>query len=940
VSVTDKGYSETVQLIEKAVQEKAETLDLSFKRLQALPPEIIQLQGCLKFLDLRNNKLQTLPPEIGQLTSLTALNCIDNSLKQLPSEIGKLSHLKRLHLAYNQIENLPPEFGNLTRLTELYLSHNRLSSLPAEFGNLAQLERLSLSNNYLLELPIEIRKLVHLTWLDINSNNLKILPMEIGELRQLSDFNISNNLLESLPVSIGNLSQLIELNISENKLSDLPIEIGKLRNLDSLNISKNQIKKLPREIGSLANLINFNAIFNELKFLPSEIGNLKKLVDLRLTHNKLTHLPVEMIDLNKLKTLYLTNNQFKNLPIEIIQLVRYKKLTCLDLQNNPISIPAYIIWRKNEPQKIVDFYEYQLNRRQKTLNEAKILLVGQGAVGKTSLIRRLIYNEFDKEQDKTDGIDIQPWYPQFEENTLNLTLKNKDIKLNIWDFGGQEIFRATHQFFLTQRSLYLLVLDSRLDERDNQLGYWLQIIKSYANNSPVIIVINKIDEHFLSLDHRGLENAYPNIKGFIATSCKDPPKGPKGIKKLKEMITKEVIELSHLNDQFPENWLEVKTQLEKKKEDDWDYISYEDYQIICEQEGIENKEEQRDLIRFLHDLGVVLNFQDDPRLKDTNILNPLWVTKGVYKILDDKALENHYKGILYPEMLNRILDDIQYPPSKHLFILGMMCKFELCFEMDKEGENQFLIADLLPKEEPENINQWQNGLGIEYHYSVLPSSIISRFIVRMNSFIYEEIYWRNGVVLKEEENIALIKADRYINKIFVWVSGCLETRRDFLQKIRLQFAQIHENIPGIEVKEKIVIPTYPMISVDYQHLLDLESMGITNFVPVGLRQKVDVQELLQGVDSSGEIIVNIHNNLEKEESKLISFSGSSFYQKKPFISRPRIIYCLIAVTVFILIVMLREISFLSIVLITVFVGLIIEISLGIFKDYQQDKDKH
>ncbi|MDJ0510567.1 MAG: COR domain-containing protein, partial [Crocosphaera sp.] len=503
----------------------------------------------------------------------------------------------------------------------------------------------------------------------------------------------------------------------------------------------------------------------------------------------------------------------------------------------------------------------------------------------------------------------------------------------IWDFGGQEIFRATHQFFLTQRSLYLLVLDSRLDERDNQLGYWLQIIKSYANNSPVIIVINKIDEHFLSLDHRGLENAYPNIKGFIATSCKDPPKGPKGIKNLKEIIAKEVTKLSHINDQFPENWLTVKTQLEQIKENDWDYISYEDYQNICQQQDITSLEEQRDLIRFLHDLGVVLNFQDDPRLKDTNILNPLWVTKGVYKILDDKALENHYKGILYPHMLNRILDDIKYPPSKHLFILGMMCKFELCFEMDKEGEKQFLIADLLPKEEPESINQWQTGLGIEYHYSVLPGSIISRFIVRMNPLIYQETYWRNGVVLQENNNIALIKADRYVNKIFIWVSGFVETRRYLLQKVRLQFEEIHQNIPGIEVNEKIVIPSHPNVSVDYQHLLDLESMGIITFVPVGLRKKMDVQELLQGVESATDMKVYSRHQVPNIASIVVSSS----HQLKSLISRPRIIYTLIALTVLILIVSLGKTSLLSLILTILLVVLITYIGLGIFQDYQKNQ---
>lgn len=52
---------------------------------------------------------------------------------------------------------------------------------------------------------------------------------------------------------------------------------------------------------------------------------------------------------------------------------------------------------------------------------------------------------------------------------------------------------ATHQFFLTKRSLYLLVLDARSSEEQNRLEYWLKIIGSFGGESPVIVVGNKLD---------------------------------------------------------------------------------------------------------------------------------------------------------------------------------------------------------------------------------------------------------------------------------------------------------------------------------------------------------------------------------------------------------------------------------------------------------------
>ena len=99
-------------------------------------------------------------------------------------------------------------------------------------------------------------------------------------------------------------------------------------------------------------------------------------------------------------------------------------------------MPPEIIWTKNNPSKIIDFYEkQQLSQDKRHLNEAKILLVGQGSVGKTSLIRRLIYEKFDPQQTKTHGININHWYLKIDNNI--------DVKINVWDFGGQEIYHST-----------------------------------------------------------------------------------------------------------------------------------------------------------------------------------------------------------------------------------------------------------------------------------------------------------------------------------------------------------------------------------------------------------------------------------------------------------------------------------------------------------------
>ncbi|HWS99153.1 MAG TPA: COR domain-containing protein [Pyrinomonadaceae bacterium] len=460
-----------------------------------------------------------------------------------------------------------------------------------------------------------------------------------------------------------------------------------------------------------------------------------------------------------------------------------------------------------------------------------MLVVGQGSVGKTSLVKRLLGGKFNPRENKTEGIDIQRW---------EVTVDGQDVRLNVWDFGGQEIMHATHQFFLTKRSLYVLVVDARVGEEENRVEYWLKIIQSFGKDSPVIVVGNKVDQQPLDVDKRGLQGKYPNIRDFVETSCRTGM----GIDELKAAIVKQVGALGHIHDPLLVSWFTVKERLERMKED---YIPYHEYTRMCREEQIADELSQSTLIGFLHDLGIVLNFRDDPRLEDTNILNPEWVTNGVYKILNSHLLFQS-KGVLERSSLTQILDPKKYPKDKHLFIMDMMRKFELCFDFEGLRDERFLIPDLLTREEPDT-GEWGGALAFQYHYSVLPSSVISRFIVRMHQYISKNTLWRTGVVLRNNLNKAFVKADIEDKKIFIWVGGPADSRRRFLEVIRSNFDAIHKTIPGIAVDEKVPLPTHPDIAADYKHLLRLEIKGIYQWIPEGLEDEVDVKRLLDGIET-------------------------------------------------------------------------------------------
>lgn len=195
----------------------------------------------------------------------------------------------------------------------------------------------------------------------------------------------------------------------------------------------------------------------------------------------------------------------------------------------------------------------------------------------------------------------------------------------------------------------------------------------------MIIVTNWSDEHRLELNRRDLQQKYPNrIRAFVDTSCLRDLKGEagrNGIAELKSRIAAAVSALEHIRDPLLARWFEVKKQLEEMEEN---YIPESQYVRMCEAAGIDDTRDQDLLLGYLNDLGVVLTFRDDRRLKDTNILQPEWVTRGIYRILNSHQLFAS-KGVLEVGVLNQILDAQEYPSDKHDFLIAMMRSLSCAF---------------------------------------------------------------------------------------------------------------------------------------------------------------------------------------------------------------------------------------------------------------------
>ena len=371
------------------------------------------------------------------------------------------------------------EEADFRRAKTLALSSLGLTELPDSLFKLRRLQNLDVEDNQLTALPDSLTELTQLQRLDVSRNQIAVLPDFLGDLTELRELVIAYNPLNRLPESIGKLTRLEKLVARENRLDSLPESLGLLSQLNELLVDQNQLVILPESIGALNRLQKLVIARNQLKQLPESIGRLTALRELVLAENQLTNLPESMRQLWNLRRLYLHGNPKLGMPPEIL---------------GPIWPEVFLSKPTHSATAILDYF-FRTQRASRPLNEAKLILVGRGGVGKTSLIKRLVHGTFQEHEPETSGVNIEPW---------EVTLPDGDpVRLHVWDFGGQRILHGTHQFFLTERTLYLLVLSGREDSATQDAEYWLQLIKSFGGDSPVIIALNKSKKHPFDVN-RGL----------------------------------------------------------------------------------------------------------------------------------------------------------------------------------------------------------------------------------------------------------------------------------------------------------------------------------------------------------------------------------------------------------------------------------------------------
>ena len=690
---------------------------MTFAENQPLRGDLLQVAQETGKLDLSRRGLTLLPSELSELTDLKELRLDGNQLTELPSWIGQLVGLNRLRLDGNKLTALPTEFGQLINIRGLRLDGNRLTSLPSWIGELKSLQGLRLDSNQLMELPTEFGRLTSLQELRLEGNQLTELRPEFGQLTRIRGLRLDGNRLTELPREFGQLTKIQRLCLDSNHLASLPTWIGHLRNLRELRINGNHLAELPSEVSQLTSLQGLWLDDNRLTKLPPWIGELTALQELHLNGNQLTELPRELAA--RLRV---------GLKLDIARNPLMDPLPELNLRGTT-ALATYLASLKDaDPQY-----------------EAKIIFVGEGNVGKTSLVAALRDRDFVEGRPTTHGIEIHPLTLRHPQLDLDMTIRT-------WDFGGQEVYRITHQFFFSRRALYLIVWNAREGQEQNEVEGWLRRIRlRVGDDARTLVVATHCDERHPELDYPQLRSAFGRM---LTGQHEIDNRTSNGIAQLREAIAQQAALLPQMGQLINRRWVAAREEILARAKTE-PQISYEEFVRVCQRHGVANKEITT-LAELLHDLGQIIYYGDDEGLKDIVVLKPEWLTKAISYVLEDKETRQA-DGVLDHLRLRKIWQDNTdgsgYPAKYHPYFLRLMEKFDVSYRLE-DYENSSLVAQLVPHARP-NL-PWETrsappsgirALAMICQLSEPAPGLMAWLTVRQYR-ASTGMYWRNGVFLR------------------------------------------------------------------------------------------------------------------------------------------------------------------------------------------------
>src|SRR5471030_2399566 len=668
-----------------------------------------------------------------RLDKLRYLNLGDNQITDLAAEgwaaLGRLAGLNRLDLDGNQMNSLPVEgwqaIGQLAKLRALDLSGNVLRHIPeagwVALRRVAQLLFLNLTDNRIADIPVAgwqaLGELTNLKYLYIGSNTIAI-PKEgwkaLGRLAELESLSLHSNKIGRIPAdgwgALGRLAKLKHLFISANEIGDIPTEgweaLGRLGNLQTLVLDENKLSTFPAKgwglLSKLEKLETLSLSGNEIGGIPMEgweaLGRLANMKMLFLVRNEITTIPTKgweaLSRLTKLEDLNLSHNRISDItPEEWVTGGPFPNLQRLNLLDNPL--PEDLLAAASRGPKSLFEYLEAARLRAAHPRTVKLMLLGEPASGKTTLVEALNGNPrpCDPNRPETVGVDIQRIENKSPQDGLPLYLST-------WDFAGQHMEYATHQFFLKPGGVYLILWKARLgsDYGQRDLWYWLGLLKMRVKDPEYLLVTTHTGKTPAGLDLHEVNASYPGCKGHFEVDLCDGT----GVAALEAKILELALASPSIKAVWPAPWLAVRDAVRGMRAGR-PYVSAETFWRICAKHEVDEERAQRDLADQLDKLGEIVYYVNDP-LSRLVILDPTWVTELVAKVVRDKKVRDQ-DGTLNAADLDRIWGDLPANVRDHLE--NLMDEYDLVYKtaVHQHAQSSIVVEALPPAPEEIRIDR-------------------------------------------------------------------------------------------------------------------------------------------------------------------------------------------------------------------------------------------
>ncbi|WP_246499650.1 COR domain-containing protein [Thiothrix unzii] len=448
------------------------------------------------------------------------------------------------------------------------------------------------------------------------------------------------------------------------------------------------------------------------------------------------------------------------------------------------------------------------------IHAVRVLLLGPGGAGKSSLADRLQGKPVEQGKKPTVGVDYLNHQPLNLYGTFDyLQQGEKPLDLYLWDFGGQTIFHGLHSAFLHENCVYVLVVDSRHEQAPDE---WLHQIRHLAGKqAKVLLVTNWYETCETHQNEARLLREFPDLldKGFFYFSCHDPKAS--GLQDFVQILEQVCLDSQRM---VLKETLDVNEALQQQYQDDVFLESVDLDEIIEQVTGRPDAAEI--LTNKLDQLGFLVRVDSDDQ---HYCLKPAWAVDHAYAVLYSPLLREA-KGVLKLKDLQREFKD--KIKAQHItYLVKFLQKRSLCRKLET-GDGYFFPDAARANEQPEasKLLTDDQGLVIRFDLPYLPLGFHARLVHKLFNPHTEvgirqtDDIWRQGFILRTRNAQAVVQYLLRKGSIEMVLVGELRNFADLLGAFIRSLKDVVVSPNGIRLEH-----IQPFVSGETQQLLSVHS---------------------------------------------------------------------------------------------------------------------